>query len=197
MKLPSIYLASGSPRRRELLSQIGVQFDVLSVSVDESVLAGELAADYVQRVAVDKAKAGLSLLQSRSDLVYRPILAADTAVIVDDTIFGKPTDDEQAKTFLQQLSGRQHQVLSSVVLATNKNITVRCQLNQVRFANLSGADIEWYIATGEGRDKAGSYAVQGLAAQFIEHIDGSFSGIMGLPLFETRQLLQECLADEQ
>lgn len=197
MKLPSIYLASGSPRRRELLSQIGVQFDVLSVSVDESVLAGELAADYVQRVALDKAKAGLLLLQSHSDLAYRPILAADTAVILDDTIFGKPADDEQAKTFLQQISGRQHQVLSAVVLATDKNITVRSQLNQVRFANLSDADIEWYIATGEGRDKAGSYAVQGLAAQFIEHIDGSFSGIMGLPLFETRQLLQECLADEQ
>ena len=196
MKSPSIYLASGSPRRRELLSQIGVQFDVLSISVDESVLAGELAADYVQRVAVDKAKAGRLLLKSRSDLAYRPILAADTAVIVDGTIFGKPADDEQAKTFLQQLSGRQHQVLSAVVLATDKNITVRSQLNQVRFANLSDAEIEWYIATGEGRDKAGSYAVQGLAAQFIEHIDGSFSGIMGLPLFETRQLLQECLADE-
>lgn len=192
MILPPIYLASGSPRRRELLAQIGINFEVLSVDVDESVQNNEPAEMYVKRVAFDKAKAGLAHIEQQN-LPFRPILAADTAVIVDNHILGKPADSQQAYEFMHYLSGRQHQVLSAVALATDKKIHVCSQLNQVRFTELSEAEIKWYVDTGEGLDKAGAYAVQGLAAQFIEHIEGSYSGIMGLPLFETRQLLQEIL----
>ncbi|MDT8310482.1 MAG: Maf family protein [Methylophaga sp.] len=190
MNLPPIYLASGSPRRRELLAQIGVNFTVLTIDVDESIHDHELAEAYVKRVAIDKAQAGLTLIKQQN-LPVRSVLAADTAVIIDNQILGKPVDSQQARVFLQNLSGRQHQVISCVALATDTNINVRSQLNQVHFAELSDAEIDCYVATGEGSDKAGGYAVQGLAAQFIVHIDGSYSGIMGLPLFETRQLLQE------
>lgn len=192
MNLPPIYLASGSPRRRELLAQIGVNFEVLPIDIDESVRDDESAEAYVKRVAIDKAQAGLARLEQQN-LPSRPVLAADTAVIVDKQILGKPADAKQAREFLQKLSGRQHQVLSGVALATDKNVSMRSQLSQVRFAKLSDTEIDWYVGTGEGLDKAGAYAVQGLAAQFIAHIDGSYSGIMGLPLFETRQLLQEIL----
>ncbi|MDX1572834.1 MAG: Maf family protein [Methylophaga sp.] len=192
MNLPPIYLASGSPRRRELLAQIGINFEVLSINIDESVQDDEPAESYVKRVAIDKAKAGLAFIEQQN-LPLRPVIAADTAVVVDNQILGKPVDNQQARVFLQNLSGRQHQVLSGVALATDRKLHVCSQQNQVRFAELSDAEIDWYVATGEGLDKAGAYAVQGLAAQFIAHIDGSYSGIMGLPLFETRQLLQEIL----
>lgn len=192
MNLPSIYLASGSPRRRQLLAQIGVNFELLAIETDETVFTGEQAEDYVRRVAMDKAQAGLDALKQQQ-LTNRPVLAADTAVIIDKRILGKPAGNAEARQFMTQLSGRQHQVLSCVALATDNNIRVRSQLSQVQFATLSDAEIDWYVATGEGLDKAGGYAVQGLAAQFIVHIEGSYSGIMGLPLFETRQLLQEAL----
>ncbi|MEX1200998.1 MAG: Maf family protein [Methylophaga sp.] len=192
MNLPPIYLASGSPRRRELLAQIGVNFEVLPIDIDESVQDDEPAEVYVKRVTIAKAQAGLARIEQQN-LPLRPVLAADTAVIVDKQILGKPADAQQAREFLQKLSGRQHQVLSGVALATDRNVSMRSQLNQVRFAKLSDTEIDWYVGTGEGLDKAGAYAVQGLAAQFIAHIDGSYSGIMGLPLFETRQLLQEIL----
>lgn len=192
MNLPPIYLASGSPRRRELLAQIGIEFEVLPIDIDESVQDDEPAEAYVKRVAIDKAQAGLARIEQQN-LPLRPVLAADTAVIVDKQILGKPADAQQAREFLQMLSGRQHLVLSGVALATDRNVSMRNQLNQVRFAKLSDTEIDWYVGTGEGLDKAGAYAVQGLAAQFIAHIDGSYSGIMGLPLFETRQLLQEIL----
>lgn len=192
MNLPPIYLASGSPRRRELLAQIGVTFDVLKIDIDESPQTGESPEAYVQRVAIDKAKAGL-ILREQLDLSKRPILAADTSVVIDDDILGKPANQSEARQFIKRLSGRQHQVISAVALATDKSIKVRSQLSSVRFARLSEAEIDWYVATGEGKDKAGAYAVQGLAAQFIEYIEGSYAGIMGLPLFETRQLLQDYL----
>jgi len=192
MNLPPIYLASGSPRRRALLAQIGINFDVLPIDIDESVQDDEPAEAYVQRIAIAKAQAGLARIKQQN-LPLRPVLAADTAVIVDKQILGKPADNQQARVFLQNLSGRQHQVLSGVALATDRTISVCSQLSQVRFAKLSDTQIDWYVGTGEGLDKAGAYAVQGLAAQFIAHIDGSYSGIMGLPLFETRQLLQEIL----
>lgn len=192
MNLPPIYLASGSPRRRELLTQIGVSFDVLKIDIDESPQTGEAPEAYVQRVAIDKAKAGL-ILREQLDLTARPVLAADTSVVVDNAILGKPANQSEARQFIQRLSGRQHQVISAVALATDKTIKVRSQLNKVRFARLSEAEIDWYVASGEGKDKAGAYAIQGLAAQFIEHIEGSYAGIMGLPLFETRQLLQDYL----
>ncbi len=192
MNFPPIYLASGSPRRRALLSQIGINFDVIFIDIDESVRDNESAEAYVKRIAIDKAKAGLARIE-QSNLPLRPVIAADTAVVVDNQILGKPADNQQAHAFLQNLSGRQHQVLSGVALATDRTIGVCSQLSQVRFAKLSDTEIDWYVGTGEGLDKAGAYAVQGLAAQFIAHIDGSYSGIMGLPLFETRQLLQEIL----
>lgn len=192
MNLPPIYLASGSPRRRELLAQIGVTFDVLKIDIDESPQTGESPEAYVQRVAIDKAKAGL-ILREQLDLSKRPILAADTSVVIDDDILGKPANQSEARQFIKRLSGRQHQVISAVALATDKSIKVRSQLSSVRFARLDEAEIDWYVATGEGKDKAGAYAVQGLAAQFIEYIEGSYAGIMGLPLFETRQLLQDYL----
>lgn len=192
MNLPPIYLASGSPRRRELLAQIGVTFDVLKIDIDESPQTGESPEAYVQRVAIDKAKAGL-ILREQLDLSKRPILAADTSVVIDDDILGKPANQSEARQFIKRLSGRQHQVISAVALATDKSIKVCSQLSNVRFARLSEAEIDWYVATGEGKDKAGAYAVQGLAAQFIEYIEGSYAGIMGLPLFETRQLLQDYL----
>lgn len=192
MNLPSIYLASGSPRRRELLAQIGVTFDVLKIDIDETPQTGESPAAYVQRVAIDKAKAGL-ILREQLALSERPILAADTSVVLDDDILGKPANQSEARQFIKRLSGRQHKVISAVALATDKTIKVRSQLSNVRFARLDEAEIDWYVATGEGKDKAGAYAVQGLAAQFIEYIEGSYAGIMGLPLFETRQLLQDYL----
>ena len=192
MNLPPIYLASGSPRRRELLTQIGVSFDVLKIDIDESPQTGEAPEAYVRRVAIDKAKAGL-ILREQLDLRARPVLAADTSVVVDNAILGKPANQSEARQFIQRLSGRQHQVISAVALATDKTIKVRSQLNTVRFARLSEAEIDWYVASSEGKDKAGAYAIQGLAAQFIEHIEGSYAGIMGLPLFETRQLLQDYL----
>lgn len=191
MTLPPIYLASGSPRRRELLTQIAVDFEVLSVTVDESVLSDEAPLDYVNRIAINKAQAGLALVQTQT-LPAKPVLAADTAVVLNDgQILGKPADQQQARQFLLQLSANSHQVITSVALATDFNIITRSQLSQVRFSKLSNNQIDWYLATGEGDDKAGAYAVQGLAAQFIEHIDGSYSGIMGLPLYETRLLLQD------
>ncbi len=192
MNLPPIYLASGSPRRRELLAQIGVTFDVLKIDIDESPQTGETPEAYVQRVAIDKAKAGL-ILREQLALSERPILAADTSVVIDDDILGKPANESEARQFIKRLAGRQHQVISAVALATDKSIKVCSQLSNVRFARLSEAEIDWYVATGEGKDKAGAYAVQGLAAQFIEYIEGSYAGIMGLPLFETRQLLQDYL----
>lgn len=192
MNLPPIYLASGSPRRRELLAQIGVTFDVLKIDIDESPQTGESPEAYVQRVAIDKAKAGL-ILREQLALSERPILAADTSVVIDDDILGKPANQSEARQFIKRLAGRQHQVISAVALATDKSIKVRSQLSSVRFARLDEAEIDWYVATGEGKDKAGAYAVQGLAAQFIEYIEGSYAGIMGLPLFETRQLLQDYL----
>lgn len=192
MNLPPIYLASGSPRRRELLAQIGVTFDVLKIDIDESPQTFESPEAYVQRIAIDKAKAGL-ILREQLDLSKRPILAADTSVVIDDDILGKPANQSEARQFIKRLSGRQHQVISAVALATDKSIKVRSQISNVRFTRLSEAEIDWYVATGEGKDKAGAYAVQGLAAQFIEYIEGSYAGIMGLPLYETRQLLQDYL----
>jgi septum formation protein len=188
MKFRPIYLASRSPRRRELLQQIGVDFAVISADIDESVQAGEAPRQYVERIAIEKAQAGLSKLNGKEK---RPILAADTAVIVDGQIFGKPVNDDDARRMLKQLSAKSHQVMTAVALAYNGTIEQATSVSEVRFAQLSEADIDWYLATGEGQDKAGSYAVQGLGALFIEEIKGSYSGIMGLPVRETGQLLKQ------
>ncbi|GGE77175.1 Maf family protein [Massilia psychrophila] len=193
-----IYLASKSPRRRELLRQIGVDFELLSLrsdaargaDVSELELPGEAPPDYVARVANEKAAFAWHVVQCRR-LPARPVLAADTTVALDGEILHKPANLDEAVRMLERLSGRTHQVLTSVAVH-HKNFTGQfTQVSQVRFATLSAQSIKAYCVTGEPYDKAGGYGIQGLAALFVEHIDGSHSGIMGLPLFETAQLLRQ------
>lgn len=188
MNFPDIALASASPRRHELLSQIGVSFSVVSVDVDESLIEGEAPKDYVQRLAVAKAQAGWHIVSSQQQC---PVLGADTAVIVDDKILGKPRDVDDARAMLQRLSGRCHQVMTAAAIVYQRQVLSKLNISKVCFSELSSEQIAWYISTGEGADKAGGYAVQGLAAMFIDHIEGSYSGIMGLPLRQTSLMLQQ------
>jgi septum formation protein len=183
-----IYLASASPRRRELLRQIGVVYRLLRIEIDETPLAGESPDDYVVRLALAKAQAGCAALGRRQPA---PVLGADTAVVVDDAILGKPRDREEGLAMLARLSGREHQVLSAVALATPTRNAVKVQESGVRFRRLTLAECAAYWDSGEPRDKAGSYGIQGQAAAFIADLRGSYSGVMGLPLFETAELLRE------
>lgn len=193
-----IYLASKSPRRRELLRQIGVEFELLLLrdqsprgpEVSEEVLPGEKPEDYVVRVTREKAEYGAKTMLWRR-LPVRPILAADTTVVVDGRILGKPADAAEATAMLKSLSGRTHQVLTSVALHYDDDTVQLTQISHVTFAPLTDDMLRAYCATPEPYDKAGGYAVQGLAAVFIETITGSYSGIMGLPLRETAQLLRQ------
>ncbi len=192
-----IYLASKSPRRRELLRQIGVDFELLMLrndtprgpDVSEDVRPNEAPADYVARVARDKAAFAWNMVQTRR-LPLRPVLAADTTVTIDGEILGKPATNAEAVQMLERLSGRTHQVLTSVAVHFTDMAEQVTQVSDVRFARLSPASIRAYCATPEPYDKAGGYGIQGLAALFVEHIDGSHSGIVGLPLFETARLLR-------
>jgi septum formation protein len=193
-----IYLASMSPRRRELLRQVGVEFELLSLrsdptrgaDVSEDERPGESPLDYVARVAREKGAFAWNVLHLRRQPL-RPVLSADTTVTIDGKILGKPADKDEAAAMLERLSGRTHQVLTSVALH-HTNVTEQVtQVSSVRFATLSPATIKAYCATPEPYDKAGAYGIQGLAALFIEHIEGSHSGIMGLPVFETAQLLRK------
>jgi septum formation protein len=192
-----IYLASKSPRRRELLRQIGVEFELLMLrndtnrgpDVSEVVIFGEDPVDYVARVAREKAAFAWSIVQNRR-LPVRPILSADTTVTLDGKILGKPANKAEAIAMLERLSGRTHQVLTSIAVHHHNNVEQVTQVSQVRFATLSLASIKAYCATQEPYDKAGGYGIQGMAALFVEHIDGSHSGIMGLPLYETARLLR-------
>lgn len=194
---PRIYLASQSPRRRELLKQIGVNFEVLllrsdprrRVDVDETPLAGELPLDYVQRVCHAKAQAGWNALLLRG-LPPFPVLAADTTVALDGDILGKPSDRTEATDMLRRLSGRRHEVLSAVAVTFEDRIESRLSVTAVDFAALDDERIQRYILSDEGRDKAGAYAIQGQAGAFARHLDGSYSGVMGLPLAETVELLR-------
>jgi septum formation protein len=181
---PVVRLASVSPRRRELLTQIGVPHIVTGAHIDESVHAGERPHDYVQRMARTKAQAVWD--QDRS----LPVLAADTTVVLDGIVFGKPVDRADALRMLALLSGRTHEVLTAVALASGAGLAMRMSVSSVRFRPLGADEIAAYWETGEPRDKAGAYAVQGLAAVFIESLSGSYSGVMGLPLFETSELLR-------
>ncbi len=192
MILPPIYLASSSPRRSDLLRQIKVDFQVLRVSVDESIQVKESAESYVKRVASMKAEAGW-----QASLGDRLVLAADTSVVIDGHVIGKPESDEDARRMLSMLSGRSHQVMTAVAVKNACAHQCLLQVNEVTFSSLSQEDMDWYVSSGEGRDKAGGYAVQGLAAVFIHRINGSYSGIMGLPLFETVQLLTQVNSGEQ
>jgi septum formation protein len=178
-----VCLASVSPRRRELLEQIGVPHVLATPDIDEAVLNAESAADYVVRMARSKART------VRSHDAALPVLAADTIVVIDDRIHGKPANEEEGTAMLARLSGRTHQVLTAVALAAAAGVSHRLSASEVRFRRLSRAECLAYWRTGEPRDKAGGYAVQGRGAVFIEHLSGSYSGVMGLPLFETAQLL--------
>lgn len=194
---PRIYLASQSSRRRELLKQIAVNFELLlprfdpsrGMDTDETPIPGELPEAYVQRICQDKANAGWRALQFRN-LPLFPVLTADTAVILDGKIIGKPLDRGQAGDILRALSGRQHQVLTAVAIIYDKRMEMRLSVNKVTIAPLSEERIRHYVLTNEPMDKAGAYAIQGIAAAFIQHVEGSYSGVMGLPLFETSELLQ-------
>jgi septum formation protein len=181
-----IYLASSSPRRAELLRQIGVEFKVLSVDIDESQLTAETPAQYVWRVAKAKAEAGGSIADNKG----LPILAADTTIAIDDTIIGKPNDQQHCQCILSKLSGRTHQVLTCIALRYQGETTLALSTNQVQFRKLDDFEIASYCSSEEPMDKAGAYAIQGRAAIFIEKIEGSYSSVMGLPLFETAKILQ-------
>ena len=181
--LRRLYLASRSPRRRELLDQIGAHYQVVDVDIDESTRAGESAHDYVLRVARDKALYAHATLPADA-----LVLAADTSVVLDGVILGKPDNAEHALHMLRSLAARTHQVLTGVALSAS-TCTTRVSASEVRFRAMNDHELRAYIATGEPLDKAGSYAIQGRAAVFIAHLQGSYSGVMGLPLFEVAQLL--------
>jgi septum formation protein len=193
-----IYLASKSPRRRELLRQIGVEFELLMLrdhtprgpEVSELVLPDELPHDYVTRVAREKAECARQTMLFRK-LPIRPVLAADTTVVLEDRILGKPVDLAHAIAMLQALSGRTHQVLTSIAVHHYDDTWQVTQRSDVTFTSMTEAMIRAYCATQEPYDKAGGYAIQGQGALFVQEIAGSYSGIMGLPLFETAQLLKQ------
>jgi len=201
-----ILLASASPRRHEILNQLGIRHGILRVpppeGEDEPRLPGEAAEDYVRRTARDKALQALAWLADGGrpadpptdwpeDWTRAPILCADTTVILDGDVLGKPADAAQANAMLRRLSGRTHQVHTAVVLAVDGHLLEACQISHVGFQPLSDEDIQQYCASGEPFGKAGSYAIQGRAAAFITHLSGSHSGVMGLPAHETTQLLRQ------
>lgn len=192
-----IYLCSQSPRRRELLKQIGINFEMLllrcdprrGMDVDEAPLDNEAAEPYVRRICLEKARVGSESLRLRS-LPPFPVLAADTTVALDGKIFGKPDNAEQAADMLRQLSGRDHQVLSAVAVALGNRTEMALSVSTVRFVKLSEDRIQRYLLSGDYADKAGAYGIQGQAGAFVEYLAGSYSGVMGLPLAETVELLQ-------
>jgi septum formation protein len=181
-----VYLASGSPRRRELLQQIGVSFRVVGTAVEEAVRPGEAPPAYVARLAAAKADAGWTRSRDPTDA---PVLAADTAVVLDGKVLGKPADRQDAEGMLRQLSGRTHEVLTAIALRTTGGLESRISRSEVTFRSIPAVEVQDYWETGEPDDKAGAYAIQGRAAVFIADLRGSYSGVMGLPLFETAELL--------
>ena len=193
-----IYLASRSPRRRELLQQLGVRFEPLlfregtrqDADTDEAVLPGELPDDYVRRVTMLKAQAAWQRVLMRRGLQRKPVLAADTTVALGTEIFGKPADRADAERMLSALAGTQHRVLTAVAIQMESRVELAVSESLVTFEPLSAERIASYVATGEPFDKAGAYAIQGRAAAFVERLEGSYSGVMGLPLYETANLLR-------
>ena len=184
--MATLYLASGSPRRRELLTQIAVPFLTQIAPIDENALPGESPIAYVERLARAKAQAGLAALADTADAV---VLGADTAVVLDGRILGKPAGRDEALATLSALSGRTHQVLTAVALVNRERLASRVVTSQVTFRALAHAEIEAYWASGEPRDKAGGYGIQGLGAVFVAGLNGSYSAVVGLPVCETAQLL--------
>jgi septum formation protein len=208
-----LVLASASPRRAELLRAAGFTFDVIVADVDESIHPGEAAEKYVRRLAAEKSAAGLKACAmsgvvsafrqtdagratasgpaKAGHYIDTVVLGADTAVVVDGDILGKPRDDDDAARMLRRLSGRTHQVMTGISLRRGPLELGRVETTAVRFAALSNADVSWYVASGEGRDKAGAYAIQGLASRFIPGIDGSYANVVGLPVAAVLELLGE------
>ncbi len=181
-----LYLASASPRRKTLLEQLGLSFAVLGVNVEERQKTNEKAADYVRRLSLEKALAGVAC----SSLCL-PVLGADTIVVIDELVLEKPKDFADAKRILGLLSGREHQVMTAVTLA-DKTLHKTCLVTtKIRFKPLTEQEIEAYWHTGEPQDKAGSYAIQGIGGRFVTHLEGSYHAVVGLPLFETEQLLDQ------
>lgn len=183
---PTIALASASPRRRELLQQLGVNFELVTPDIDESILPDEAATSYVSRLALSKAKTGLQLIANRL-----PVLGADTSVVIDDTILGKPTSQADFLQMMQRLSGRCHQVMTAIALVTPDQHWQRLVITDVCFRALSPTEIADYWQSGEPADKAGGYGIQGIAGKFVERINGSYSAVVGLPLCETDLLLKQ------
>lgn len=183
----AVFLASGSPRRRELLAQIGVPTEVIRVDVDETPQLREGAETYVSRLALAKARAGWQQVAERTE--EWPVLGADTVVVCERDILGKPRDRQEAAAMLQRLSARTHKVLTAVALVRGERIATALSLTDVSFRALTADDIQRYCATGEPDDKAGAYGIQGYGAALVTHIQGSYSGVVGLPLAETAQLL--------
>lgn len=185
---PDIYLASNSPRRRELLDQIGVRYAWVDSGVEEVLEPGESPEVFVLRLALDKARAGLERRENRPLL---PVMGADTVVVMDDLVLGKPQTFEEGMSMMMRLSGQTHRVLTAVALTDGEREGTRISSSHVSFREIREAEAKRYWETGEPWDKAGGYAIQGRGAVFIERLEGSYSGVMGLPLFETADLLDE------
>ena len=191
---PTIYLASRSPRRAELLQQIGIGFVVIPSDIDESVVPGEAAADYVLRLAREKAAVGYTSLREQN-LPAQPVLAADTTVAIGGNILGKPEEDPDGyeagvHRMLSMMAGEWHEVHTGIALATADGVQTAISTTRVQMGAISSQTIQAYIASGEPRGKAGAYGIQGLASVLIQRIEGSYSGVMGLPIFETAALLK-------
>lgn len=184
-----LYLASGSPRRRELLTQIGVPFTAISADIDETPLPDESPAAYVERLARGKAAAGRALLGSDQAQAAACVLGADTAVVLDGRILGKPTDQADARSMLMALAGREHEVLTAIAVLDGQRCESRVVRSLVRFRAIGEDEAARYWASGEPRDKAGGYGIQGLAAVFVAGLNGSYSAVVGLPVCETAELL--------
>ena len=190
-----LVLASGSPRRAELLRAAGYEFDIVVTDVDESIRAGEKPEAYVRRLAAEKSAAARGPAEAGRHAARQPvILGADTVVVVDGKILGKPADDAQAEAMLRLLSGKRHMVMTGISLRQGAYELGRVEQTAVHVRALSADDVAWYVASGEGRDKAGAYAIQGLASRFIPRIDGSYSNVVGLPVAAVAEVLTSLLA---
>lgn len=187
-EMPQLVLASASPRRRELLVQLGLACRQYPVSIDESVRQGESPREYVHRLALDKARTAWQRLAAEQSL---PVLGSDTTVVLDEQVLGKPADAAEAERMLERLSGRSHEVLTAVAVVHGTRVAIRLSCSHVTFRPTTPTERAAYVATGEPLDKAGAYAIQGLGAVFVENLQGSYSGVMGLPLFETAHLLAD------
>lgn len=188
LNYPKIYLASSSPRRQELLRQIGIEYEFMPADISEEVKSGESAEQYVLRAAAEKADFVMQRVREKG-LPLRPVLGADTVVVVEDDILGKPRDRAEAKAMLKRLSGHRHRVLTAIAVVHDGITRTAVSISRVAFADLSDDVIDRYWDSGEPKDKAGAYAIQGAGAMFVSDLEGSYSGVVGLPLYELGQLL--------